>query len=206
LLGIYFTSHPMQNIAEMLNRLKISTLGKVDLIDGQDVAVGCLISSIKKISTKSGDAMAFLTLEDTYKTIEAVLFPRDFLKYKDILKAGDVALVKGKCNMRNGEMTLIVNMVKVIADDSENADVLEIEIPNIVKTEVATLEIISDATSNDLEQLRDLLFENPGNVEVVLNIPSGGKIRKFKMKKKVKKEIILNLVSKMPLVLGINWA
>ena len=97
-------------------------------------------------------------------------------------------------------------MVKVIADDSENADVLEIEIPNIVKTEVATLEIISDATSNDLEQLRDLLFENPGNVEVVLNIPSGGKIRKFKMKKKVKKEIILNLVSKMPLVLGINWA
>ena len=205
LLGIYFTSHPMQNIASKLAKLNISVLGKVDLKDAQDVAVGCLISSIKKISTKSGDAMAFLTLEDTYKTIEAVLFPRDYIKYKDIIKAGDVALVRGKCNMRNGEMTLIVNMVRVIADDSENTDVSEFEMPKMSKTEVATLEIIEHATSSDLEQLRDLLFENPGNIEVVLNIPSGGKIRKFKMKKNVKKEILLDMVSKMPLVVSINW-
>ena len=160
---------------------------------------------MKKITTKNGDAMAFLTLEDTSKTLEAVLFPRDFQKYKDLIKPGDVAMVKGKCNMRNGEMSLIVNMIRVIPNDSETTDVSDIEVPTVTKTEVAIVDIVSNASSNDLEQLRDILFENPGNVEVVLNIPSNGKTRKFKMKKRVKKEILTDLVAKLPLVVAINW-
>lgn len=205
LLGIYFTSHPMQNISDKLNKLNITILGKIDFKDGQDVSFGCLISNIKKITTKNGDAMAFLTLEDTYKTLEAVLFPRDYQKYKDAIKIGDIAMVRGKCNMRNGEMSLIINMMKVITDYSENTNISEVEVSDMAKTEVAIVDIISNAKSNDLEQLRDIFFENPGNVEVVLNIPSNGKIRKFKMKKRVKKEIITDLVSKLPLVVAVKW-
>lgn len=208
LLGIYFTSHPMQNISDTLKKLNITVLGKAELRDGQDVSVGCLISTVKKITTKSGDAMAFLTLEDTYKTVEAVLFPRDYQKYKDIIKPGEVVMVRGRCNMRNGEMSLIINMLRVISLSQEEQ--LDFGVENLeaslTKTEVAIVDIASNTSSNDLEQLRDLLFENPGNVEVVLNIPVNGKIKRFKMKKRVQKEILTDLVSKLPLVVEIKWA
>ena len=60
--------------------------------------------------------MAFVTLEDMYREIDAVLFPKTYQKYKDSIKESDIVLVFGKCNMRNGQISLIINDMKKLED------------------------------------------------------------------------------------------
>jgi len=48
-------------------KLGYQTIGKVEIKDNENITVVAMISAIKRITTKKGDPMAFLTLEDMYK-------------------------------------------------------------------------------------------------------------------------------------------
>ncbi|OPX90884.1 MAG: DNA polymerase III subunit alpha [Pelotomaculum sp. PtaB.Bin013] len=69
-----------------------------------------MIASIKKINTRKGDMMAFLTLEDLTGTVEVLVFPRPYESNKLIIKVDEAVLIKGKVS-GNGEE------VKVICED-----------------------------------------------------------------------------------------
>ena len=202
LLGVYFTSHPIQEHSNLFKQLNIAMLGDANLVNGADVVGGCLITNIKQINTKKGDAMAFLTLEDTNRTIEAVLFPKDYLKYKDKVKQGDVVLVKGSCNLRNGEISIIVNYLSLIRDLNSKS---KVDVINSESKKMATVVLKDSASPNDLEQLRDILLENHGDVTVIIRVVYEGKVRKFKIKKMVDSDVIDGLITNLPLVEKVIW-
>ena len=146
--------------------------------------------------------MAFLTLEDTNRTIEAVLFPKDYLKYKDKVKQGDVVLVKGSCNLRNGEISIIVNYLSLIRDLNSKS---KVDVINSESKKMATVVLKDSASPNDLEQLRDILLENHGDVTVIIRVVYEGKVRKFKIKKMVDSDVIDGLITNLPLVEKVIW-
>jgi len=65
-------------------------------LNGQSVRVAGLVTHIRGHQTRTGKAMAFVTLEDLQGAIEITVFPNLWSKVKDWLKTNAIALVEGK--------------------------------------------------------------------------------------------------------------
>lgn len=113
LLGLYVSGHPLdafpaaKDIGPNIRDAKAGRKRKT-------VRVAGLLASVKRIMTKAGDPMAFLTLEDTDDQIEAVMFPRTLQQYGGILEANTCVAIEGKIQMRNGEHNLLCDKVEIL--------------------------------------------------------------------------------------------
>lgn len=95
-------------------------LGLTPLLSIQDIketsvlaSTGGLIQSIKQVKTKTGQAMAFLTLFDETSTIECVLFPKLFTTLVTPLNKGDIVVVSGHLD-KDKKGTLLLELIKVV--------------------------------------------------------------------------------------------
>ena len=71
-----------------------------------------LVSVVRTMLTKSGEKMAFITVEDATDSIEAVVFPKLLKVHSAIIAPGSCLLVKGKVSVRNGEPSLAIEELK----------------------------------------------------------------------------------------------
>ncbi len=207
LLGIYFTSHPLQNVMTEIKELKLPLMSENNLKDKSNfIGVG-MIGKIKTINTKNNEPMAFVSIEDMSRSIEGVIFPKDYQEIKGKISENDAVLIRGKCNLRNGEVSIIINKITKLEELKANISLSENDVEeamNAVLTKSRTLIIHYSSTPDDLKQLRDILMENPGDIEVTIQIGEESAGRIFKMKNKVSAEIIDNIVSKLPMVESIK--
>ncbi len=112
LLGLYVTSHPLENYKELLKR-KASPLENLhSAYSKQRIRVGGIISSIKKIITKTGKPMLFVKLEDLTDRTEVVVFPNVIERNPTALQENKIVFVLGRVDHRD-------NMPKIIADEVE---------------------------------------------------------------------------------------
>ena len=206
LLGMYFSSHPIQTFMEKIKALNTPLLSANVLNDKSSCVGACLVSRIKNISTKNGDPMAFLALEDGNKEVEAVIFPKDYQGLKAKFAEGDVVIIKGRCNMRNGEVSIVVNGIinisrmEVSAGGEEakaGMDQIILQKPDLLEDKL--LIIHHSSTPEDLKQLKDILIENPGEIQITVQLGSNPN-RQFKMKSKVNSDVITRVISKLPMV------
>ena len=58
--------------------------------------------------------MAFIKLTDKSGSMEVVVFPKSFEKYKEILVADTCIAVKGKISERNGEKSMLAEIIKKV--------------------------------------------------------------------------------------------
>ncbi|HBC93575.1 MAG TPA: DNA polymerase III subunit alpha, partial [Pelotomaculum sp.] len=116
-LGLYISGHPLAAYRGVLNRLAtVTTAELAELPDDSEVVLGGLISGIKKVSTRKGDAMAILTVEDLTGTVEVVVYPRPYQKNLLVIRADEVVLIKGRAKENSEEK-------KIIADELSSLDV-----------------------------------------------------------------------------------
>ncbi|HSX09740.1 MAG TPA: DNA polymerase III subunit alpha [Candidatus Saccharimonadales bacterium] len=115
-LGIYLTSHPHM---EKLSYLK--NFGALDFeelegqLQGTRVKVGGILDNVKRIFTKSGSEMAFVSLTDEKGTaLECVVFPRVFEMYKNTLIKDSVIIAEGKLDTKNDKPTILVDTITQI--------------------------------------------------------------------------------------------
>ena len=103
--GMYLSGHPMSPYAEVYNagiaarfdEIACSAAGESDQYkDEQYVDVLAVVESVKKKVTRSGSAMAFVTLEDMYGSMEALVFPKVLEKYGDLFAPGGSVWAHGR--------------------------------------------------------------------------------------------------------------
>src|SRR5699024_10733551 len=70
------------------------------------------IDQLKRIRTKNGQNMAFITLNDGINNLDGVVFPDAYKKYESILNTEDTLIVKGKFENRNNKKQLIINQME----------------------------------------------------------------------------------------------
>ena len=75
---------------------------------GQQVVFGGLIAGVKKINTRAGATMAFVTVEDLYGNIDCVAFPRIYDRARHFLKADAVVKVTGKIDISPDKLPVII--------------------------------------------------------------------------------------------------
>jgi len=141
LLGLYVSSHPYEEVAKRLGETVTPIARAIELPDGTFVRVGGIITTVKEIVTKKGDAMAFVGFEDMSGRTELLAFPRTFAEFKDALVPDAIGVVSAKVSRRKGngkkkggedveddskaeEVSLIVNSL-VLVDDNEVAGLAE---------------------------------------------------------------------------------
>ena len=91
------------------------------------VTIGGLVSSVREISTKKGDKMAFVVLEDATGELEVVVFPSTYSEKPKAWVQDTVIKITGKINTkdRDGratqEVKVIVNEVSVVTREDIEA-------------------------------------------------------------------------------------
>lgn len=115
LLGLYVSGHPLDNIDEESKRkfLKIGSL-KLTPREGEKVVLGGIIKEVKKIITKKGEPMVFVKISDYTDSMESVIFPKIFEEFKEFIKPELCVAIKGSLSKRNGDLSVIVEKVKLL--------------------------------------------------------------------------------------------
>ena len=84
MLGLYVSEHPLHAVREQLRRKTDATLADLERRrDGEVVTVGGIVSSLKQLTTKRGEPMVFLTLDDPTGSGEAVVFNSVYAAARD---------------------------------------------------------------------------------------------------------------------------
>lgn len=127
--GYMISRHPLEFYSRFIKEQTIIPAEKLPLKKGQKVkAIGWLMTS-KRIRTRKGDIMKFLSLEDLSGTFEAVIFPKEYEKYAPLTLSMGPYLLEGIVDNELGD-TIIVKRLSVLStrltlrtqqlDDAEN--------------------------------------------------------------------------------------
>jgi len=116
-LGFYITGHPLAEYAEVLRRHASATTEDLpSRRDKETVTLGAIVSAVKEISTKGGDRMAFITLEDTAGSVEAIAFPELYRSNMLNLVKDSAVLVKGQLDVGEDITKILLNEVRPLAE------------------------------------------------------------------------------------------
>lgn len=171
-LGIYLSGHPLSDYKDRFDKFSFNTSildfyeedeegnkTYTEIKDGEHVVMGGIISEFKRLSTKSGQNMAFVKVEDVYGQIEVICFPKIYEKARDVLKNEEIVTVSGRLQFKDGNPQIVADSV----------DKLEINEEVIVNKEQEYMGlIIPDNISGSLDDVLDVLSSYPGEIPVII--------------------------------------
>ncbi len=96
-LGFFLTSHPLMPYRKEMQRLRLQPMEELrEIFHGGEVKCGVLVTSVKEITTKKGDRMAFATVEDLTANGEVIFFPRTYAEYRELIHSDQPLLLEAK--------------------------------------------------------------------------------------------------------------
>ena len=116
LLGLYVSGHPLKAFRNVLKSRCVAIANIPQLAVGKLVRVGGVVSSIKKIITKTGKPMLFLKLEDETQQIEIVVFPSVIARNHALFQENKVVFGSGRVDARDGTPKIICNEIEEIVE------------------------------------------------------------------------------------------
>ena len=128
LLGLYLSQHPLESYDSLLAEQSVPLAQITSEADGRLVTVGGMIGAVRQISTKNGQPMAFIKLEDSVgDERELVVFPNVFKDSQDVWQLQKVVIAKGRVNATdkngnsNGDPKILVESAKIVTlDEAKN--------------------------------------------------------------------------------------
>ena len=123
-LGFLCDRHPMTLYRSgTIRRRTIKAAHLARYLDRQVTMAGWLITG-KKVRTKHGDPMEFLTFEDETGIVETTFFPDAYHRYCHLIGSGRPYLLTGKVEQNWGVCTLNVRKVAVLPDLPDNGETI----------------------------------------------------------------------------------
>lgn len=162
-LGVYISGHPLEAYIPLLKKNSTTDslafqldeeTGETKIRDGENVVLGGMIAAVTRKTTKNNATMAFLTLEDMFGTVEIIVFPRDYEKYKVFLKEDSKVLIRGRASVEEERAA------KVICSEIK----LLTELPRELWVRFKN----KDTFLSEEEELYHMLSESDGNHEVCI--------------------------------------
>ena len=117
MLGVYLSGHPLESYQDMLKSVcNASSLdfaydeeeGMVNVAPGKDYILGGIASVVNIKLTRNNQRMAFITLEDLVGSVEVIVFPRDFEKYRDLIEEGRKYIISGKASLEENDAAKLI--------------------------------------------------------------------------------------------------
>ncbi len=116
-LGFYITSHPLTPYAPDLERFGVTPTDRLaDASDGDEVRVWGVLASKKVTTTKKGDRMAYVRVEDLSGSVETIVFPDLYAAATALLASDQPLLIDGAVD--KGDKGLKLKATRIVSLES----------------------------------------------------------------------------------------
>ena len=117
LLGFYISDHPLRQLSSQVRLLAPVGLASLEeLTDKARISCVAMVCEIRVVTTRKGDRMAVLQLEDLSGSAEAVVFPKAYARLADHLMLDARLLVWASVDRRDERVQLIIDDCRSIED------------------------------------------------------------------------------------------
>jgi DNA polymerase-3 subunit alpha len=117
LLGLYLSQHPLSMYKDYLEEQTMPLGALKPEHDGKAAVIGGAITDMREITTKNGQKMAFIKVEDQFGEIELILFPNAYQQTAGLWQRDRVILCRGKISAKDREGN-IGEELKIMVDDA----------------------------------------------------------------------------------------
>lgn len=168
--GLYLSGHPMDYYADFIRNRNIPSIRSslLKYSDGDRVMVAGVLASIKLKQLKNKSVMMHTTVEDVSGFLSVTVFSATYERFKDVLKEGNVVIIKGKLSEHEERET------EIICESAE-------KIPDSVRTEkkrgisrglYLRIPSVSDVRFN---KAKEIISRYKGDIPVVVVCLDNGK-------------------------------
>ncbi len=161
LLGLYISDHPLWgHEGTLARRATATTVDVAELENNSVVTLGGVVSKLERKTTRRGDQMLLVNLEDFHGVVEVTVFSKTAAEHGHKLREDGVAIMKVRVNKN---------------DDRTTVSALEIEPIRLTNT-VSELRLnLPSGTigKSGIDELREILRRHPGDSRVFLHLGEG---------------------------------
>ena len=124
-LGVYISGHPLMEYAKLLQKVTNHSAsdfvmdddGNTIVKDKENVVIGGMVTAITVKTTKNNQLMAFLTLEDLKGTVEIIIFPKTYERYRKYMEMEQKLIIRGRAALEEeADARVIAESVESFAD------------------------------------------------------------------------------------------
>ena len=117
--GFFVTGHPLDEYRDQLRGMHgLGTLLSTECTDNQTVQIAGIVMGAKRIPTKNGETMCFVTLEDFTGSVEVIVFPRVFERAGPLLTPDRPIAVGGRISITDDKLKVIAESVKQLGQQT----------------------------------------------------------------------------------------
>lgn len=154
-LGVYLSDHPIRPYEELIRAYTSDTIFTSDPKQ-KHTKLGIYINEVKTIRTKKGEMMCFLKISDPSGEMEGVVFPKSYKQFGQLCHQGQIALLEGNIEERNGKIQLIIQKMLDIEALEKRTKKLFLRIPQ------------SFESLESFQTIKAIVNSNRGEVPVIL--------------------------------------
>ncbi len=198
LLGIYVSEHPYAMFVDKFSSYVVNGKQIQNKNDKDHVRTAGVITAIRTITTKKGDPMAFVRIEDSVDGVELVVFPRTYTQYKQYLVDGQLIVLVGKVSVREAQpKSVLVDSIACFDEDSVDevvqmlkdgmwvaeevhADAVKAKKDDLAPPNHVIIGLDGAPSEAQITGLREIFKNKPGNYPVRFAIESGGRRKLIK--------------------------
>jgi len=164
-VGFYITGHPLDDAVREINTVVDTTIQNLkNWGDEQPVRIGGLIRDCKKLKSKRGDPMAFLTVEDIFDTVEVIVFPDTYKRCEEILSSMEPLIIQGIVQQDERGSKIIADCIDLLPTAREKY------------TDSAKITLNSAKMSRQrLEKVKKVLYQYHGSCPILLTLHFPGR-------------------------------
>lgn len=164
LVGIYLSSHPLDDYRTVIERYCSNTVADLDDIkslNGRKIKIAGMVTSVKHLSTKTGKPYGRFTIEDFSGSHEFTLFSRDWETFRPKCMEQNALLINahiGEHPFRPGELELAIESMESLSEVTDKIKSIEINLP------------IEDVNEEFIENIHGLSISNNGPILLCFNV------------------------------------
>ena len=161
-LDFYVSSHPLAQSEQLMRLFSTNTSQDLENIQpGQEVLMGGMLSQIRFGDTRKArngnSRYARFKLEDFHGSVECVMWPDDFVRYKDMVVDDKICFVAANAERNRDEPSLVVTKI------------MEPEQVQLERTKGVVLRLkLEEHDKNHIDQVSRILERSPGKCLVFL--------------------------------------
>ena len=159
-MGIHLSDNPFEPYRHIYQRNDITMLRKMlsdEMDDGAEAWVFAQLDNYKTVKTKAGSEMGYLSLSDISGTMEGILFPKIYARFRSGLSKNSMVFIRGKLQKDETRGT------KLLIDEIRYPSEKELK----EKTRRLYLKL-SSKDSEEYKQVIEILLAHSGVYECIL--------------------------------------
>jgi DNA polymerase-3 subunit alpha len=162
-LGFYLSGHPLSEFRALVEELAPGGTARLgDLPGDSQSRLGGVVEEIRMVSSRKGEPLRFLRLEDFNGSVEVVVFADVHAEYQRYIYQGALLLVSGRVAKESGQVRLVADEIMLLEEAAAD-----------MASSVHLKLTVEGLSGEPLKELKQLFKTHPGSCPVYLHFGVG---------------------------------